>query len=160
MRLMELLSAELIKIDLQARSKQEAIEELVDLLVSEHEIRMRDRGPVLAAILKREAQMSTGMEHGIAIPHGTVDLLDEVVAALGISKEGVDFDSLDGKPARLVLLMAIPRNAFRSHVRTLASVARLFNHEEMRDAIIGAKSAEAVLETIHTEEAREFRIHD
>jgi mannitol/fructose-specific phosphotransferase system IIA component (Ntr-type) len=148
MHLSELLQEDLIKTSLDATTKWEAIEELVDLLISAHELRLGDRAAVLDAVVTREKSMSTGLARGLAVPHGAVDCVREVVASLGVSCSGVPFDSADGKPARLVILLVIPADSFQRHVATLAGIARLARNEDLRERICSAKSAAEVMEVI------------
>jgi len=94
------------------------------------------------AVLARERSMSTGMEHGIAIPHAAVDGVEDVVACLGIVRreEGLAFDSIDGQPTRLVVLLVIPRPKKLLHIRTLADIARVLGRDSVREALVAATS--------------------
>src|SRR5688500_871553 len=112
MRLADLVNERLIDASLAASNKEEAITKLVDLLVAGGRIPAAVRPAALKAVLDRERSLSTGMEHGVAIPHGSIDDLDDMACAFGISPAGVDFASLDGAPARLILLLVIPRKKF------------------------------------------------
>jgi mannitol/fructose-specific phosphotransferase system IIA component (Ntr-type) len=95
------------------------------------------------AVLARERSMSTGMERGIAIPHAAVDGLDRVVACIGVisRSEGLAFESVDGRPTHLVVLLLIPRAQKLVHIRTLADVARVLGKESVRDALLAAETA-------------------
>ena len=96
MKLSEILNEDEIKVNLEAEDKFEAIEELIDLLISEHEVSLRDRDNIIEVVFQREKSVSTGVGGGMAIPHGTVDCIDEIVGAVGISANGIDFESIDG----------------------------------------------------------------
>jgi len=148
MRLSELLQEDLVKTSLDATTKWEAIEELVDLLISAHELRLGDRAAVLEAVATREKSMSTGLARGLAVPHGAVDCVQEIVASLGVSCPGIPFDSADGKPARLIILLVIPAESFQHHVATLAGIARLARNEGLRERICSAKSRSEIMEMI------------
>ncbi len=152
MKLQELLRTPLIKVGLRARTKREAIDELIDLLVEHGEISPGDRPKVAKAIFDRERVRSTGMEHGVALPHGAVEGLEDVAAALGIAVEGIDFDSADHEPTYLVVLLAIPQNLLQFHVKTLAGIARLLNDERLRERLRRARSAEEAAEIIRAGE--------
>ena len=157
MRLAELIQEDLVKVGLEGINKWETIEERVDVLISSHELRLADRSEVLEAVFARERSLSTGMEHGLAVPHGAVDCVDDIIAALGLSKHGILFESLDGKPARLVVLLIIPKGSFQRHVRTLASIARLANNQEFRERICEAPTAADVMDVIYElEQAQEL----
>jgi len=149
-----MVQEDLVKIGLEATNKWEAIEELIDLLISQHELRLNDRSEVIDALFTREKSLSTGLEHGLAVPHGSVDCVSEIVATMGVSS-GIPFDSVDGKPAQLVVLLVIPKGKFQRHVRTLAGIARLARNQALRERIYGAKSPTEVVEAIYEFEATE-----
>ena len=149
MLLSEMIQEDLVKVDLEATNKIAAIDELVDLMISAQEIRLTDRSEVIEAVLTRERSLSTGLEHGFAVPHGTVTCVGDVVAALGISPKGLDFESQDGKPAQLVVLLIIPKGHFQGHVRTLAGIAKLAMNHEFRDRIFAARTVSEVMGTVY-----------
>ena len=149
MQLSELIQEEVIKVGLTARDKWEAIEELVDVLVAAHEIRLADRPAVIEAVNIRERSFSTGLKYGLAVPHGSVDCVGEILAALGTSQEGIPFESADGLPARLLILLVIPKNSFQQHVRTLAGVSRLATRPELRERVLAAPTARELAAVIH-----------
>ncbi|MEW6359899.1 MAG: PTS sugar transporter subunit IIA [Planctomycetota bacterium] len=156
MKLGEFLREELVKIGLEAETKEEAIEEMIDLLVAEHEIRIRDRSEVLRAVREREQSMSTGIEHGVAIPHGATETVDEVVGALAICKEGIPFDSIDGEPSSIICLLVIPKLKFTRHVRTLAGVAKLMSDPQLRKDLKNSRTPAEAMKFIDKHEAKEF----
>ncbi|NOZ19809.1 MAG: PTS sugar transporter subunit IIA [Planctomycetes bacterium] len=156
MRLGEFLRDDLIKIGMDAQNKHEAIEELIDLLISEHDIRMRDRAEILRVVMEREKSMSTGIEHGVAIPHGTTDAVDEIIGALAIPEAPIPFESCDGEPSSLILLLIIPRAKFKAHVKTLAGVAKLMSDPQFRQDLRNSKTPQDAMNTIHAYESKEF----
>jgi len=147
-QLSELIQEEVIKVGLTARDKWEAIEELVDVLAAAHEIRLGDRAEVVEAVLARERSFSTGLKYGLAVPHGAVDCVEEIVAALGTSAEGIPFESADGAPARLVILLVLPKGKFQHHVRTLAAVSRLATRPELRERVLAASTARELADSL------------
>ena len=153
MQLSELLQPDLVKTNLDATTKWEAIEELVDLLISAHELRMGDRASVIEAVFATERSMSTGLARGLAVPHGAVDCVPDIIACLGVSRDGIPFESADDNPARLVVLLVIPREAFQHHVGTLAGIARLARNQDLRDRICAAGSAEGIMDVIYQVES-------
>jgi mannitol/fructose-specific phosphotransferase system IIA component (Ntr-type) len=155
MLLGDILHEGVIKTDLEARDKYEAIEELVDLLVKAEHVPASLRSHIVEVVEERERSLSTGMDHGIALPHGTTDRLDDIVAALGISQHGVPFETLDGQPARLVILLVLPRRNFQGHVRTLAGVAHLLNNHAFREELMSAATVGEVIDLIATREGQE-----
>jgi PTS system nitrogen regulatory IIA component len=147
MLLTELIREDLIKINLEAQDKWEAIEELIDVLISAHELSLSDRNEVVKAVLEREKSLSTGLEHGVAIPHGAVDCLDDLVGVLGTTS-GIPFQSHDDQDARLIILLLIPKGAFQHHVRTLAGIAKLGSIPTVREKICRASTAIEVMEAL------------
>lgn len=148
MLLTELIREDLIKIALEARTKWEAIEELIDLLISAHELSLMHRNEVIEAVSARERSLSTGLEYGLAVPHAAVGCVDDILAALGVAPEGIPFESFDGKPARLVILLLIPQGAFQRHVRTLAGIAKLGSIPDLREAIFNAQTPAEAMEVL------------
>ena len=155
MKLGDLLKEGLIATGFQARDKWEAITKMVDLLISQGRLKAEQRDAVYGALAARERVASTGMEHGVAIPHASVDGLEDALAVLAISPQGVPFQSADGGPARLIVLLVIPRKAVQKHIRTLAGIARLLQYEEMRDALTRSRSAREALQVIREEEQKD-----
>jgi mannitol/fructose-specific phosphotransferase system IIA component (Ntr-type) len=150
--LSELIQEDVIKVPLEATTKWEAIEELVDVLIEAHELRLTDRAQVVEAVVGRERSMSTGLEHGLAVPHGAVDCVSDIVASLGISRNGIPFHSVDGGPAFVIALLIIPKGTFQRHVRTLAAIARLASSLDLRTAMIAADTPADVYRIIYQQE--------
>lgn len=152
MLLGEILHRGVIKVGLEAEEKYQAIHELIALLVETNDIPLEMRDHVIEIVTARERSMGTGMEEGVALPHGSSDRVRNVFGALGISRTGIPFDSLDGIDANLVLLLVLPRHDFQVHVRTLAGISHLLNEASFRKALLAAKSADEILSLIRTEE--------
>jgi len=150
MNLADLLSTSQIVPELQATEHWQAIAEMVECLVDCGKLNPDDRDIVLASLRQREDTMSTGIGFGIAIPHASCDRIEEVVAAFGRSRFGIEFDALDNAPVRFVVLFLVPQNQFQSHLRTLAAIAKLLNDSAMRNALDQADTAEDLLEVIQS----------
>ncbi len=148
MDLGDILAQEQIVTDLRATNRWEAIEELIDNLVATGRIRPEHRDPIAAVVKKRESSMSTGIGFGIGIPHASTDLISEVVGALGRSKTGVNFDSLDNQPVHLVMLFLVPQGQFQKHLHTLANIAKLLHRADFRQALEQAPDAATMLRII------------
>jgi len=133
-----LVPADAVLLDSQASSKSAIIAEIVGLLPS------IDPDQALAIVMEREKLGSTGIGHGIAIPHGRLPDLDAPVTALARHAEGVDFDAIDGQPVHIVVLLLAPENEDRSHLEILASLARTLQQKAVRQAIMQADSPETV----------------
>jgi PTS system nitrogen regulatory IIA component len=150
MRLSELLNTQAITTRLHARSKREAIAELVELLEKAHGI--DSHGEILDRVLRREAMMSTGIGNGIAIPHGKARLVDRLVAACGVSAEGIEYESADGEPATLFVLLVAPESGGALHVKVLANISRLLKEETVRRQLREAANPEAFFAVLKSAE--------
>lgn len=144
MKRKRLLSPEQVVLPLQATTKDEVIEELLDVLMKSGKV--KDRAVALEALREREQKMSTGMEKGVAIPHGKCDCVDELVTAAGVAPEGIDFDALDKKPSYIFIMTLSPKDRSGPHIQFLAEVSQLLKHQETRDALLQAGSPEEVAE--------------
>jgi PTS system nitrogen regulatory IIA component len=151
MRLTELINPQAVTTRLRARTKRDAIAELVELLESAHGI--DSHGEVLDRVLRREAMMSTGIGNGVAIPHGKAKLVDRMVAACGVSPEGIEFESADGEPALLFILLVAPESGGALHVKVLANISRLLKEESVRQSLREAPNAEAFVAALRAAEA-------
>lgn len=143
MNLASILTTDFISLDLRGQDKTAIIDELLDILMKSEKI--SDRSEARQAIFEREASLSTGMKNGIALPHGKTDAVHEMIACMGISKNGVDFDSMDGEPSRLFIMTLSPRNKTGPHLQFLAEVSRLFKSEEKRALLQQASEPGEVL---------------
>ncbi len=148
MDLGDILTKEQIITDLRATNRWEAIDELINNLVSTGRIKAENHEAIAAVVKKRESSMSTGIGFGIGIPHASTDLITEVVGALGRSKPGVNFDALDNQPVNLVMLFLVPQGQFQKHLHTLANIAKLLHRSEFRQALLEAPGAEEMLQII------------
>jgi mannitol/fructose-specific phosphotransferase system IIA component (Ntr-type) len=144
MRLHELFAAEDVLVGFAPADKWAAIRELVAHLVRRGRLQASQEAAVVEAVLAREKSMSTGMEHGVAIPHAAVEGVDGVRAAMGIVPDSASlgFDSIDGKPTRVVVLLVIPRAQKLLHIRTLADIARVLGRDAVREHLVAARSSE------------------
>jgi len=140
MHLSELFSPADLIVPFDPADKWSAIRELVQHLAASGRLDPERVEDVLDAVLSRERSMSTGMEHGVAMPHAAVDHIESVAVAMGIVSraEGLGFDSVDGRPARIVVLLVIPRAQRLLHIRTLADVARALAREDLRQELLAA----------------------
>ena len=152
MILSQLLNPEAVTVELQATTKKEAITELVELVEKAHGA--PSEGEILAAVLKREASMSTGVGNGVAIPHGKARSVDHLIAACGVSRAGIEFDAIDKQPATLFVLLVSPENVGGSHVKVLANISRLLKEGKVRDALKSAESPQEFLQQLRDAEAK------
>jgi PTS system fructose-specific IIA component len=156
MDLSQLFRPEDLLVGFAPDDKWDAIRRLVAHLEGAGRLPQGTGGAVLEQVLARERSMSTGMERGIAIPHAAVDQVDRVVAAMGIVSrpDGLSFESIDARPARLVVLLVIPRSQKLLHIRTLADVARVLAQDKVREALLSAASGADAWSVLQAAEAR------
>jgi len=142
MNLHEHLPGSHIISDLKGETKFQIIEELLDQLHENKKIQNRDLA--LEDVLARESYLSTGLENGLAIPHAKTDGVTELIASIGVKKEGVDFESLDGKPAKLIFLVLSPRDTSGPHIQALAIIARTLKDRNIRDQLANAANPQDI----------------
>ncbi|MFZ7944362.1 MULTISPECIES: PTS fructose transporter subunit IIABC [Bacillaceae] len=147
MKITELLSEHTILLDIKGTEKASAIDQLVDVLFKADKI--SDRDNFKAAILKREEQSTTGIGDGIAIPHAKTKAVKEAAIVFGKSANGVDYDSLDGKPAHLFFMIAAPDGANNTHLEALARLSGLLMKVEVRYELLMATTPDEVMKTIN-----------
>jgi PTS system fructose-specific IIC component/PTS system nitrogen regulatory IIA component len=128
MFLSELFPPEFIKIGLEAEDKDEAFEELADAFCQAAKLDIRE--DILDALRDRERKMSTGIQKGIAIPHGKTNAVDKVFGMLGISRRGIDYDSLDGEPVYLLFMVVGPLSSTEKHLSILKRLAELLQNPQ------------------------------
>ena len=151
MDLGDILTKEQIIPDLRATNRWEAIDELINNLVATGKIAPEHHDAIAAVVKKRESSMSTGIGFGIGIPHASTDLINEVVGALGRSRQGVNFDALDNQPVSLVMLFLVPQGQFQKHLHTLANIAKLLHKADFRQALEQAPDADAMLQIVRSQ---------
>ncbi|MDR0758666.1 MAG: PTS sugar transporter subunit IIA [Treponema sp.] len=140
MFLNEIYRPEFIKIGLEAEDKEEAFEELVDYFCRAARISAREE--ILEAIRERESKMSTGIRQGIAIPHGKTPVVDKLYGILGVSKTGVEYDALDGKPVYLLFLIVAPEKDTEKHLKVLKRLAELLDNPQFYTDLLAQNTAQ------------------
>jgi Kef-type K+ transport system membrane component KefB/mannitol/fructose-specific phosphotransferase system IIA component (Ntr-type) len=136
--LLDLITGECTVMELRGSTKDEVLAELVDVLAAHG--KLEDRDLVLRDVFEREKSMSTGMQHGIALPHAKTDGVRDICVAVGIKKEGVEFESLDGEKSRLFIMVISPRKVSGPHVQFLAAIGAVLNDDAVRERVIGCGS--------------------
>lgn len=140
MEIKDMFSKERVCLQLGAENKLEAIDELIDILVKDGKI--NDKETFRKAVLKREEEFSTGIGMGIAIPHGKSDSVNEAAIVFGKSNQGIDYGSMDDKPAHLFFLIAVPQDSNDIHLRALSQISRKLMHTDVRNAIMNSSNFE------------------
>ncbi|NLH40544.1 MAG: PTS sugar transporter subunit IIA [Planctomycetes bacterium] len=152
MILTQILQPTCVKVPLQGKDKYAVITELVNLL-DENKL-IQNRQMVLDAVFTREQTRSTGIGSGIAIPHGKCSAAKELVMALGVAQNSIDFDSVDGKPVSIVILLVSPQDQTGPHIQALARISRLMMDEEFKSSLEKAPSSEAAYKLMSERESR------
>ncbi len=150
MRLTEILKPQNILVPMQAKTKNEAIGELVALLAKNGEI--QDAKAVLDAVLEREMTRTTGIGNGLAIPHGKCTGTTQLVMAIGKLTTPIDFQSIDGRPVSLIWLLTSPPDKTGPHIHALARISRLMTIDKFRQALSLAKSSQEIYDVIVAQE--------
>jgi nitrogen PTS system EIIA component len=138
MRLAQILKPEFLSDNLQAKTKTEVLAELSEMIVKGSP--NLDQSKILDVLQKREKLGSTGIGAGIAIPHGKIGALEELVVAFGRSRNGVSFDAMDGKPAHLFFLLLAPEDSAGPHLKALAQISKMLKAGNFRRKLMEAKS--------------------
>ncbi len=150
MILTQILQPNCICAPLTSKNKEAAIEELVNSLAAAGQV--KDAGVALEAVLEREQTRSTGIGSGIAIPHGKCTAVKELVMAVGIAKEPIEFGSIDNKPVIIMVLLVSPPDKTGPHIQALARISRLLLDEQFKAKLEKAGSPEEVYELISSKE--------
>lgn len=151
MQLTDLLTIDRIRIPLEGGTKEDLLRELVSIVTAADGI--QDEEAVLRAVKERESILSTGIGHGVAIPHGKSPSVPELRMAAGRAATPVDFDALDGQPVALFFLLVGPETAAGPHIKALSRISRLVRRDDVRDRLIAARSAAEFLKALQDAEA-------
>jgi mannitol/fructose-specific phosphotransferase system IIA component (Ntr-type) len=154
MKLAKLLGADQIILDMKAVEHWPAIVELVGHLVGTGQLPADQEEEMLEAFRVREELVSTGIGSGVAIPHAFSDRLDRVIAIFGLSKQGIDFESLDQAPVHFIILFIVPRKDYHLHLQTLAAIAKMFTNLEILRRLSAADSRDDILAIFDSKPAR------
>jgi nitrogen PTS system EIIA component len=156
MKIMEFLSKKAIMPELKATKKEDVIKELVDSLIGAGEIEKSHRSKLIDALMAREKLGSTAIGQGIGIPHAKIDYVNSLVAAFGLSKQGVDFDSLDGEPVHIVFLLVAPQDSAGPHLKALARICRLLKDKYFRENLRACKDDKSIIKIISQEDEKKI----
>ncbi|AJR15658.1 phosphoenolpyruvate-dependent enzyme IIA component of the PTS system [Leptospira interrogans serovar Linhai str. 56609] len=143
-QLLTLLQPETVIFNLESGSKEEVISRLLQKAIDTHQIDTENKEEILESLLAREKSMSTGIGSGVAIPHCSVNLVDELKCVMGLNPNGIDFDSIDHQPVHIFILLIVPKTKFQEHIKTLAQIAKALNVKEDREKLIRSGSFEEI----------------
>jgi mannitol/fructose-specific phosphotransferase system IIA component (Ntr-type) len=150
MRLTELLTPALVKIGLESTEKDELFQEMVQLFLNSGQI--HDRQAAIRALAEREAKMSTGIARWIGLPHGKLQEAQGILLAIGTSRKGIEYDSLDGEPVHVVIMVFAEVGNPGPHIEALAEISRLFSIPGFTERVREAKTAADLLRVIKDQE--------
>ncbi len=154
MQIMDFLSKKAIITEIKSTKKEDVIRELVDALINASDIEKRCRNKLIEALMNREALGSTAIGQGIAIPHAKSECVNKLVAAFGLSKRGVDFDSLDGELAYIFFLLVAPQDSAGPHLKALARISRLLKDKYFRDSLRACADEKSIIKIISEEDGK------
>ena len=154
MRIMDFLVKKAVTADLKAKDKKSVINELVDLLINAGVIKPKEKNSLVKTLLDRESLGSTGIGQGVGITHGKSPNIKELIAAFGLSREGVDFESLDGDPSYTFFLLIAPEESAGPHLKALARISRLLKDKYFRDMLKNAKDEKELIKIINDEDQK------
>jgi fructose-specific phosphotransferase system IIA component len=152
MMLTQILQPNCIKVPVESRDKESVIAELVDLLNANR--LLLDREVALQAVLAREQTRSTGIGGRIAIPHGKCKAVNDLVIAIGIAHQPIDFESIDGKPVTIIIMLVSPTDKTGPHIQALAKISKLMLDEEFKEKLEKATSAKEVYKLLSNKESQ------
>jgi len=153
MKILDVLPKEAILADLKAVDKKGVLEELVIPIA---DIAGLNHGDLVKVLMERERLGSTGIGDGIGIPHGKVKDLKSLILGFGLSRKGVDFDSMDGRPAHIFFLLITPENSTGLHLKLLARISRILKNDPFKEKLRRAKNRDEIYSIIKEEEDEEF----
>lgn len=142
--LQKYLRKDLINMDLKSKYKHDLIREMIDFFAQRTGTSKEKADILYEEIIERERGMSTGMQNGIALPHTKTDVVDKIELIFGIKKDGIDFESLDGKPSNIFIMLLTPKVLYTDHIRVLSLISSKLGHKETREAILSAKNEEEI----------------
>jgi len=152
-RLMDFIQEEYIKICVEAEDKWQALDTLAEFLYKSHKIREISLEDLKKSIVEREKEISTGIGDNLAIPHAIIEGGPKIRGVIGISRKGINFESIDGQPVHIIVLIATPKKNYDLHLHVLANIAKIFGHNpEIKNRLVQAKSPEEVFEILQSEE--------
>lgn len=150
MKILDVLRKEAVVLDLKAREKKGVIEELVAPLA---EISGVASGDLVKVLMERERLGSTGIGGGIGIPHGKLKGLESLIVGFGLSRKGVDFESMDGRPTHIFFLLVTPENSIDVHLKLLSQISRILKNDLLKQRLRNAQTSDDILDIIREEDA-------
>ncbi len=154
MSLLDNLKKNNILVNPNAKNRWEIIGEMVDLAVKNKEISHDDAETVKNSLIEREKSMSTGIGNGVAIPHCSTSKVSSVITVMALTSKGLNFDSIDNEPVKIVILLIVPKDKLTLHIKTLANIAKMMSDAALREKLLELKTADSILKTLKTYEIK------
>lgn len=149
------LKKENILVKTKSTTRWNLINELLEVALKNNEFKPEDKEYIEKSLIEREKSMSTGIGNGVAIPHCTTTKVRDIVIIMAISKKGIDFDAIDSLPVKIIILLLVPKNKLTQHIKTLANIAKLMNHETLRNKLLELKNPDEIISELQkTEKAK------
>jgi PTS system nitrogen regulatory IIA component len=149
MKILEVLPKEAIIANLKAKDKKGILEELVMPITQTTNLNRED---LVRVLMERERLGTTGIGGGIGIPHGKLKELDSLILGFGLSRRGVDFESMDGRPTHIFFLLLTPENSTNLHLRVLARISKILKHEPFKERLLNAADSDEIYAVIQDED--------
>ena len=156
MKIMDFLSKKAVVTNLRSTKKEDILREMVDALLTAGEIEKRHRNKLIEALMARETLGSTAIGQGVGIPHAKSDFVKRLVGAFGLSRKGVNFDSLDGELVYIFFLLLAPADSAGPHLKALARVSRLLKDKYFRDSLRQCQDDKSIIRIISQEDERKI----
>lgn len=137
-----------VLLDIKGQNKKAIITEMIDALVTAAKLPADKRDAAINAVMERERRMSTGMQSGVAIPHGKSPLLTDFVTAFGIKKDGVDFGSQDGQPCRILVMTLSSAAQVGPHMQYLAEISKRLSQPQVRQRLLDATTEQEIVDIV------------
>lgn len=154
MKIMDFLSKNAITVNIKSANKDSVIKELVDLLITAGDIEKKNKAKLIDLLKGREALGSTAIGQGVGIPHAKIDCINKLIAAFGVSKKGVNFESLDGELVYIFFLLLAPQDSAGPHLKALARISRLLKDKYFRESLKTCEDTKTVLKIIQQEDEK------
>ncbi len=146
MKISRLLNTSNILVPITKETKEDALKEMIEVLVSSHSINNKEE--IIHRVLDREKSVSTGIGYGIAVPHAKNSDIEKIKIVAGVSPNGISFEAIDDEPVYIIFLIASPKNAPDEHIQTLSAISKLTSYEQIRTDLKNAKNSDEFLQTL------------
>ena len=133
-----------ILVKVKSKNRWDLINEMVDLAVKNKDILSDDRDAIVKSLVDREKSMSTGIGNGVAIPHCNTPLIKELVIVFAVHEKGIDFDSIDNLPVKIIIMLLVPKEKLTQHIKTLADITKTMTNDSIRNKLTSLKTADSI----------------